>query len=186
MLLDGNDDMVDEAARNMGMKLIHKAKFNKALKHLHDKKSCDGDTVSDEMKDFEQKEEDAITGKGTFITQTPTECTVVCIDRSYSMGSAFEEELSWGENSSKTLARRSRMDAIKQIFYAFRDRTETLGSGSVHKIGLLSFDDNIEVHLNPTFELGKFEEIIDDIEKRGSTAIYSAISEAAQMKKGER
>ena len=43
------------------------------------------------------------------------------------------------------------MDAVKQIFYAFGDRTGTLdNSHGVHKLGLISFDDRIEKMLDLT------------------------------------
>ena len=35
------------------------------------------------------------------------------------------------------------MEAVKNVFYAYRDRTETLGKGK-HELGLIQFDDQIE------------------------------------------
>jgi len=71
---------------------------------------------------------------------------------------------------------------VKQVFYGFRDRTETMSTPSgQHQLGLLSFDCDIEIHLGLTSSFDAFEEIIDDIEGRGSTSIYSAISDAIDM-----
>ena len=101
------------------------------------------------------------------------------------MGARFDEQQAWCDDGNlealqKTLDRRSRMDAVKQVFYAFRDRTETLGS-ALHEVGLIKFDEKIDTILSPTSSLDKFEKIVDKIEKRGMTAIYSAIMEACKM-----
>lgn len=95
------------------------------------------------------------------------ECIAICIDRSGSMGSPFGTE-------------RSRMEAVKQMFYAFRDRTESVGAGC-HQVGVIQFDDKIDVLLGLTAQLDRFEAIVDDMTHRGSTAMFSAISEAVQM-----
>merc|ERR1719399_1252757 len=81
---------------------------------------------------------------------------------------------------SKIVERRSRMEAVKSVFYAYRDRTETLGKGK-HKLGLIQFDDQIETMLDLTTSLDSFEAIVDDMEKRGGTSIYSAIVKACQL-----
>jgi ubiquitin-conjugating enzyme E2 D/E len=101
------------------------------------------------------------------------------------MGAGFSEMRAWCDDGNqnaldKTLEKRSRMDAVKQVFYAFRDRTETLGVGK-HQLGLVQFDSSVETLLGLTSSLDLFEAIVDDVEKRGSTAIYSAISEACRM-----
>lgn len=95
------------------------------------------------------------------------EVVAVCIDRSGSMGSPFSTD-------------RTRMEAVKQMFYAFRDRTECLGRGK-HRIGLIQFDSVVERMLEPTDQLDVFEAVVDRMEKRGSTAIFSALAEAADM-----
>jgi len=115
------------------------------------------------------------------------ECVAIAIDRSGSMGTGFDEQQAWCDDGNdnalkKTLDRRTRMDAVKQVFYAFRDRTETLGAGR-HHLGLIQFDSEIEAILGLTPELNRFEAIVDDIEKRGSTAIYSAVLEGCAMLK---
>eukprot|EP00286_Rhodomonas_abbreviata_P019533 CAMPEP_0181302610 /NCGR_PEP_ID=MMETSP1101-20121128/8089_1 /TAXON_ID=46948 /ORGANISM="Rhodomonas abbreviata, Strain Caron Lab Isolate" /LENGTH=595 /DNA_ID=CAMNT_0023408073 /DNA_START=114 /DNA_END=1898 /DNA_ORIENTATION=+ len=111
------------------------------------------------------------------------EAVVICVDRSGSMGSPFEEMISWGDNARKTLQNRSRMDAVKQVFYAFRDRTDSLGAGAQHHLGLLQFDSEIHVLLQLTNQLSLFEASVDDMKHRGSTAIYSSIMVATSMLK---
>jgi ubiquitin-protein ligase len=120
-------------------------------------------------------------------TQLPIfvqECVAICIDTSGSMGTPFEESKSWNDDGNqnalnKIIERRSRMEAVKQVFYAFRDRTETL-SGR-HKLGLIQFDNEVETLLDLTDSLDLFETIVDDLKKRGSTAIYSAILQGVEM-----
>lgn len=116
-------------------------------------------------------------------TQSPVsveECVVICIDRSGSMGTPFAELTI---NAVKgAVAQRTRMEAVKAMFYAFKDRTESMGLGK-HQLGLVQFDDKIESLLDLTPRLDRFEAIVDDVEKRGSTAIYSAILEAVRMLK---
>jgi len=72
------------------------------------------------------------------------------------------------------------MEAVKAMFYAFRDRVESMGQGS-HQLGLIQFDNRVEQLLDVTPRLDRFESIVDDMEKRGQTAIYSAIIEAVNM-----
>merc|ERR1719421_138870 len=66
------------------------------------------------------------------------------------------------------------------MFYAFRDRAENIGKGS-HQLGLIQFDDKIDTLLDVTPRLELFEAIVDDMQQRGMTAIYSAVTEAAMM-----
>jgi len=95
------------------------------------------------------------------------ECVVICIDRSGSMRSPFSTD-------------RTRMEAVKQMFYAFRDRTENVGNNT-HQLGLFQFDQSVEGLLELTSRLDRFEAIVDDMETRGSTAIYSAIAAGVEM-----
>ena len=111
------------------------------------------------------------------------ECVVIAIDRSCSMGSGLAEPKAFGPNAEKTLVQRSRMDAVKQCFYAFRDRIESLGSDTHHMLGLLQFDDRVEELLPLTSNLDKFESLVDKMKQRGMTAIYSAICQACDMLK---
>ena len=118
---------------------------------------------------------------------TPDECVAICIDHSGSMGTSFAETKSWqDDNNSRAMKcvveQRSRMEAVKQVFYAFRDRTETL-QDVVHEVGLIQFDSDVETLLPLTQTLSLFEEIVDDITKKGMTSIYSAIIEGCHMLK---
>jgi len=112
----------------------------------------------------------------------PQECIAICIDCSGSMGTPFAEvTLNVVKGATRdSVAQRTRMEAVKVMFYAFRDRVESAGLGT-HQLGLLQFDNRIERLLEVTHRLDFFERIVDDMEKRGATAIYSAIIEAARM-----
>jgi ubiquitin-protein ligase/Mg-chelatase subunit ChlD len=108
----------------------------------------------------------------------PQEVIAICIDHSGSMGTPFTEVTL---NVVKgAVAERTRMEAVKAMFYAFRDRVDAIGKGS-HQLGLLQFDDKVETLLDVTPRLELFEAIVDDMEKRGMTAIYSAVTKAANM-----
>jgi len=111
------------------------------------------------------------------------ECVAICIDRSGSMRTPFNEitlNVIKGETND-SVAERTRMEAVKAMFYAFRDRVESLGASGSHHLGLLQFDNHVGKMLDLTPRLDLFESIVDDIEPRGQTAIYSSIAEAAQM-----
>ena len=97
----------------------------------------------------------------------PQECIAVCIDRSGSMGSPFSEG-------------RTRMEAVKQMFYAFRDRVESIG-GTGHQLGLLQFDNEVETLLALSADLAAFEDSVDAMKKRGATAIFTAIEKGVEM-----
>merc|ERR1719359_983332 len=110
------------------------------------------------------------------------ECVAICIDRSGSMGTPFAEvTLNVVKGATKSsVAERTRMEAVKAMFYAFRDRVESAGQGN-HQLGLIQFDNHVEQLLDITPRLDCFESIVDDMQQRGQTAIYSAIIEAANM-----
>eukprot|EP00439_Symbiodinium_sp_Y106_P069866 s1687_g12.t1 len=110
------------------------------------------------------------------------EVIAICIDRSGSMGTPFKEvtlNVVKGE-CRDSVAERTRMEAVKAMFYAFRDRIESMGPGRCH-LGLFQFDNQVELLLDATPSLDKFESIVDDMKKRGQTAIYSSIIAATQM-----
>ena len=68
--------------------------------------------------------------------------------------SAFSCMCIYLQTAEKTLAHRSRMDAVKQIFYAFGDRTATLSNAhGVHKLGLIKFDHQTHKMLDLTDEV---------------------------------
>merc|ERR1712139_62894 len=50
-----------------------------------------------------------------------------------------------------------------------------------YQLGLIQFDNHVEQLLDITTRLDRFESIVDDMEKRGQTAIYSSIIEAVNM-----
>ena len=110
------------------------------------------------------------------------EVIAICIDRSGSMGTPFKEvtlNVVKGE-CRDSVAERTRMEAVKAMFYAFRDRIESMGPGRCH-LGLFQFDNQVELLLDATPSLDKFESIVDGMKKRGQTAIYSSIIAATQM-----
>jgi len=109
------------------------------------------------------------------------ECIVICIDRSGSMAAPFLEVTLNVVQGAVT--QRTRMEAVKAMFYAFRDRVESV-SNNTHQLGLIQFDDRVETLLELTPQLDRFERIVDDVEKRGQTAIYSAVLSAARMLEG--
>lgn len=163
-LLDAHS--VEEAIRLAELGLIPAKKFRLAMQSLSRDEGDLGVTC--------QEPKPAIDAAMCERTANPSEpqkleeCVVICIDRSGSMGAPFSTD-------------RTRMEAVKQMFYAFRDRTDSLGGHGSHRIGLLQFDDRVEQLLTPTANLDLFEAVVDDMEKRGMTAIYSAIASAAEM-----
>jgi Mg-chelatase subunit ChlD len=119
------------------------------------------------------------------VAPTLSECVVVCIDRSGSMGTPLNEVSAASlshvpGNVQGGIQQRTRMEAVKAMFYAFRDATELFGRGS-HHLGLIQFDNKVETLLGLTGTLDRFESIVDDIERRGQTAIFSSIVQAAAM-----
>eukprot|EP00928_Gymnodinium_smaydae_P048656 TRINITY_DN32554_c0_g1_i1.p1 TRINITY_DN32554_c0_g1~~TRINITY_DN32554_c0_g1_i1.p1 ORF type:complete len:551 (+),score=88.34 TRINITY_DN32554_c0_g1_i1:47-1699(+) len=173
-LLDSR--MAEDVIKSLDLKLISAQKFRLMLASLQkpardDMKSAT-EVTKDVAKNLDGMEELA---KKTHLVD---ERIVICIDRSGSMGSPFEEvTLNVVE---KARAQRTRMEAVKAMFYAFRDRVDMLDQ-TCHEIGLLQFDNQVDRMLDLTSRLDLFERIVDDMEKRGQTAIYSAIAEAADM-----
>jgi len=98
------------------------------------------------------------------------EIVVVCIDVSGSMQTPFE-----CDQDTRTVDR-TRLQAVKQCFYGFRDQTQAHDDG--HLLGLLSFSSDVTIHTNPTSNFDVFEDVIDDMVASGSTAIYGAIAVA--------
>lgn len=155
-----DEQMIEQTIQAAGLKVIPAKKFQEAVLELRLKVAnanqlCQVLTPTVAV---------SVTSQGS-----PLQCVAVCIDRSGSMGAQFSTE-------------RTRMEAVKQMFYAFRDRTETVGSGR-HQLGLIQFDNVMDVLLTPTFDLQVFEEVVDKMAHRGSTAIYSAIIKAVEMLK---
>jgi len=67
------------------------------------------------------------------------------------------------------------------MFYAFRDRVESLGVRDGHQLGLIQFDDKIDVLLQLSSDLAAFENSVDNMKQRGATAIYEAILSGVEM-----
>jgi len=158
------EDIIVEA----GLKLVAAKKLRTALAELREEPATGGGATEVEARP----------------EQAPLqECVAICIDRSASMRAPFNEitlNVVKGETKD-SVAQRTRMEAVKAMFYAFRDRVESLGARGSHKLGLIQFDNHIANMLDLTPQLGLFESIVDDIEPRGQTAIYSSIAEAAKM-----
>ena len=177
-----------DTVKGAGLKIIPAKKLANAIQALvnpqHKDAHSEEDTKVLPVTDLTKQEEPMSNSKTSSSNGTKLdECIVVAIDRSGSMGSGLDEAKAFGLNAEKTLVQRSRMDAVKQCFYAFRDRTESLGSDAHHKLGLLQFDGQIDELLPVTSNLDQFEALVDDMKQRGSTAIYSAISHACRMLK---
>jgi len=179
--------MVEEVIMAAGLKLVSADKFRLAIGDLHRKSnpSTPQSTSSPLGYPIAAGGEalDPVAAVGAVAQQSVCqECIAVCIDRSGSMGTPFAEvTLNVVKGTIKSsVAERTRMEAVKGMFYAFRDRVENIGQGS-HHLGLIQFDNHVEQLLDMTSRLDKFETIVDDLEKRGQTAIYASIIEAASM-----
>lgn len=165
--------MVEEVIQTAELKLISAKKFRVAIGELRG----DAARLSPSAKD---QQISGYPGQDVTVVAevTPQEVIAICIDRSGSMGTPFTEVTL---NVVKgAVAERTRMEAVKAMFYAFRDRVDNISKGS-HQIGLLQFDDKVETLLDVTPQLELFEAIVDDMERRGMTAIYSAVTQAASM-----
>lgn len=165
--------MVDALVAECGLKLVSAEKLRRVITEL---RSAESNEVTCEAKETAQT--DAVTPINSMNSEgkTKAEHIVVAIDRSGSMGTPFHEvTLNVVE---KALQQRTRMDAVKCMFYAFRDRVE--GVGGI-ELGLVAYDNRVERMLDITPELDQFESVVDDMKKRGSTAIFSAVVEAVSM-----
>uniref|UniRef100_A0A7S2H8K1 UBC core domain-containing protein n=1 Tax=Haptolina brevifila TaxID=156173 RepID=A0A7S2H8K1_9EUKA len=200
LLILSSED-IETIIAEANLKLVGGAKLRRALLEL--KKSRIGS--SDNNSDYKSATDDTHAAPETSTGEAAAESLVqetepflqeaiaICIDRSGSMGAPFAElhlNIAGADgvamtSSNKVVTERQRMEAVKAMFYAFRDRIESLGNGgtksATHQIGLLQFDDKVETLLDLTPELDRFEAIVDDMKKRGTTAIYSAILEVARM-----
>jgi Mg-chelatase subunit ChlD len=169
LLANDNGALLTQLVQETGLKLIPAKKLSNAVKALGEDRKIDD-------KDQERSKQDTK-------SVTLDECVVIAIDRSCSMGAGFEEAKASGPNAEKTLARRSRMDAVKQCFSAFRDRTDALEDSKQHALGLIQFDDRVEKMSPLTVDLDRFEAVVDDLQPRASTAIYSAVLHGCSMLK---
>ena len=118
---------------------------------------------------------------------TIDEVVVVVVDVSGSMQTPFEVDdgrvPADAENQNARTVNRTRLDAMKQVFYGFRDATTTFGGGggARHLLGLVSFCNTVTVHTAPTDNFDVFEDVVDDMRAGGQTAIYEAIEKACAL-----
>ena len=110
---------------------------------------------------------------GTGTTDRVSEIVFVCIDVSGSMGVGFEE------------GSVSRLDAVKKMFYGFRDQTTMLveqPNHGRHLLGLLSFNVEVFEHTDPpTEDFDVFEKDIDQMKAENRTFTYRAIQRACAL-----
>jgi len=184
-LLDGN--MVEEVVKAADLKVVSAKKFRMAIADLRGETLQPAEGYEGPAVESAPEAVAAPVAVAARETVSLQECVAVCIDRSASMGSPFAEitlNVVKGETKS-SVAQRTRMEAVKAMFYAFRDRVESVGSPGSHQLGLFQFDNTIEEMLDLTPKLEQFEAIVDDISPRGQTAIYSSILAAANMLKSQ-
>jgi len=182
--------MTEKLITQLGLKLVAAQKLRQAVAALRGEPSSP--TPAADAKPADVKAADTATkpadvkaaDTATKPSEVPLrECTIICIDRSGSMGTPFAElnvtvhGSSTAAEAAKAVQLRTRMEAVKAMFYAFRDRVDGLGGGT--QLGLIQFDNQVETLLGLTPRLERFESIVDDVEKRGQTAIFSAIVSAA-------
>jgi len=169
-----DETMVEQVIKDAGLKLVSAKKLREALAELRSSSATLATAPTSPV---------AASVAATLEATLPVqERIVICIDRSGSMGAPFQETtLNVVKGESKdSVSQRTRMEAVKAMFYAFRDRVDSMGKG-IYELGLFQFDQYVEKMLDLTPELDKFESIVDNMQKRGQTAIYSAIIEAARL-----
>lgn len=184
--------MAEEIIQTLQLKLVSAQKLRQAVAEAHGARGAGGEADSwcaiSEAPEAPEvppapASSDAATCAEAPVEESPLqEVIAICIDRSGSMGTPFAEvtlNVVKGETKD-SVAQRTRMEAVKAMFYAFRDRVESMGNDKYH-LGLLQFDDKVECLLDTTPCLDRFEAVVDDMKKRGQTAIYSSIVEATKM-----
>ncbi|KAL4635362.1 hypothetical protein GN956_G14227 [Arapaima gigas] len=105
-------------------------------------------------------------------TRTPQEAILVLLDSSSSMNDkCFDSE-------SKMM----RMDAVKQMFHAFVNRT--MAYDFHHIVGLVRFASTVETCITFTETLEAFKEHVDALEASGATSLYDALNHGISELKG--
>jgi len=169
-----DDEMVEEIIIAADLKLVSAKKFRMAIAEAN---GIDPTTIATPGTQAKTETDQ------TALQAAPRpveEVVMLCIDRSGSMRCEFREAAAWADAGDHVgQVKRTRMEAVKQMFYAFRDRTESAQKHNM--LGLLQFDDKVEQMLTPTTQLDVFEAIVDDLEPRGMTAIFSAVCDAADI-----
>lgn len=170
------DEMVDQIVVQAGLRMVSAEKLRQLVSALRTPTARE-DTAQAASGVEPERTTDESANSTADATTPPQEAIAICIDRSGSMGAPFTElTLNVVQGA---VAERTRMEAVKAMFYAFRDRTETLHER--HLLGLLQFDNEVETMCPLTDHLDRFESIVDDMKKRGSTAVFSAIKQGASM-----
>ena len=106
------------------------------------------------------------TGATTGLTRTPKEAIVVLLDVSGSMaGLAFPGSTDLG-------ASMSRLDAVKQFFIAFANRSA--GYDLPHVVGLLTFDNQLTLKCPITESWKTFVDSLADPQPQGATFLWDA------------
>lgn len=101
-----------------------------------------------------------------------------CVDVSGSMQTPF---YCAGDDDPRTTTR-TRLEAVKQMFYGFRDQVATADSGTGRfKLGLISFASGVTVHSEPSENYDVFEDVIDDMRPAGTTALFDAVSRGCAL-----
>ncbi|CAJ1422005.1 unnamed protein product [Effrenium voratum] len=176
--------MAEEVIQSLQLKLVTAQKFRQAVAEARTGAPCEADSWAVVSTCEAQAPVPPPPAEVPAEVHAVQEVIAICIDRSGSMGTPFAEvtlNVVRGETRD-SVAERTRMEAVKAMFYAFRDRVESMGAGKYH-LGLLQFDNQVEKLLDTTPALDRFESIVDDMKKRGQTAIYSSILEATEMLK---
>jgi len=187
-LIDGT--MVETVIQEAGLKLVSAQKLRLALAELRGEGAPAASAPVPNSQAVPAAAEATPPASGAAPASPPQEalatelqeCVAICIDRSGSMRTPFAETTV--NVVQGAVAQRTRMEAVKAMFYAFRDRVDAVGHGA-HQMGLIQFDDHIERMLDLTPRLDRFEAIVDDMSVRGRTAIYSSIIEAVAMLEGQ-
>ena len=100
------------------------------------------------------------------ITRTPKEAIVVILDRSGSMVLDMFDYL-------------SRLDVVKELFKTFADRS--MAYNYHHVIGLTLFSGGVQVVSSVSEEFALFQDVVQDVEAHGRTAVWDAMVSAAEQ-----
>ena len=100
------------------------------------------------------------------ITRTPEEAIIVLLDVSWSMDEEYEHGM-------------TRLQAVKQLFHAFANRSMAYNLHNV--IGLTLFATDIKVHSRVTELFERFKQKVDIVAAEGRTKLYDAIVEGIRQ-----
>ena len=100
------------------------------------------------------------------ITRPPEEAIIVLLDVSWSMDEEYEHGM-------------TRLQAVKQLFHAFANRSMAYNLHNV--IGLTLFATDIKVHCRVTELFERFKQKVDIVTAEGRTKLYDAIIEGIRQ-----